>query len=129
GLVAVAIASFGVTWDPCSVLGGAILLPLPLAVAVQQYRALLHHRRSSAKTAAVLLFIVAGFALFAFATALGEFLVSGGPIPWLSLLLPMLIVGLGALLAGFLTLRWRRTLAEPESAPPPRSGLRSKRDV
>ena len=41
-LVSVAIAAFTVTWDPCSLIGGAIILPLPVALAIQQYLSLIH---------------------------------------------------------------------------------------
>ena len=109
-LVSVAIAAFTVTWDPCSLIGGAIILPLPVALAIQQYRATFRGVGPAALTAAILLFIVGGFAAFAFATTFGEIAMGGGELPWLSLLLPMLAVAIVGLFGGWLNLRWRRNL-------------------
>ena len=109
-LVSVAIAAFTVTWDPCSLIGGAIILPLPAALAIQQYRATFRGVGAAALTAAVLLFIVGGLAAFAFATSFGEIAMVGGELPWFGLLLPMLAVAIVGLLGGWLNLRWRRKL-------------------
>lgn len=109
-LVSAAIAAFTVTWDPCSLIGGAIMLPLPAALAVQQYRATFRGVVPAALAAAVLLFSIGGFAAFAFATAFVEITMGGGELPWLSLLLPMLAVAIVGLLGGWLNLRWRRKL-------------------
>lgn len=109
-LVSVALAAFTVTWDPCSLIGGAIILPLPAALAVQQYRATYRGVAPAALTAAVLLFIVGGFAAFALATTFGEIAMGGGELPWFRLLLPMLAVAIVGLFGGWLNLRWRRNL-------------------
>lgn len=89
-------------------MGGAVMLPLPLALAVQQYRGTFLANRKAAFAAAILLFIVGGFALLTFATTFGQLLLGKMQIPWLSLLLPTLFVGVGACWAGRLNLRWAR---------------------
>ncbi len=109
-LVSAAIAAFTVTWDPCSLIGGAIILPLPAALAVQQYRATFRGVGSAALTAAILLFIIGGFAAFAFATTFGEIAMGGGELPWFSMLLPMFAVAVVGLFGGWLNLRWRSKL-------------------
>jgi len=111
-LVSVAIAAFTVTWDPCSLIGGAIILPLPAALAVQQYRGTFRRIPAAALTAAILLFIVGGFAGFAFAAAFGEIAMGGGELPWFGLLFPMLATSVVGLFGGWLNLRWRRRLPE-----------------
>ena len=111
-LVSVAIAAFTVTWDPCSLIGGAIILPLPVALAIQQYRSTFRRVRPAALTASILLFIIGGFAAFAFATTFGEIAMDGGDLPWLGLLLPMLAVAVVGLFGGWLNLHWRRSLPE-----------------
>ncbi|MCC9657977.1 hypothetical protein [Rhodopirellula halodulae] len=109
-LVSAALAAFTVTWDPCSLIGGAIILPLPAALAVQQYRATFRGVAAAALTAAILLFIVGGFAAFAFATTFGEIAMGSGELPWFGLLLPMLGVATVGLFGGWLNLRWRNNL-------------------
>ena len=111
-VVSVAIAAFTVTWDPCSLIGGAIILPLPAALAIQQYRGTFRRVRPAALTASILLFIVGGFAAFAFATTFGEIVMGGGDLPWFGLLLPMLAVAAAGLFGGWLNLRWRHRLPE-----------------
>lgn len=111
-LVSAALAAFTVTWDPCSLIGGAIILPLPAALAIQQYRATFRRAAPAALTAAVILFIIGGLAAFAFATTFGEIAMGGGELPWFSLLLPMLAVAIVGLFGGWLNLRSRRNLPE-----------------
>lgn len=114
-LIFFGIVAFSRTWDPCSLIGGAVLLPLPSALAMQQYRATFLLVRRAAKTAAILLFIVSGFAALACVTTLGESVASGGAIPWV-LLLPMFAIALVCGFVGWLNIRWARTL--PESVEP-----------
>jgi hypothetical protein len=109
-LISIAIAAFTVTWDPCSVLGGVILLPLPTVLAVQQYRGAFRANASAAFTSAVLLFVVAGIGLFGFVTTFGELVLEGMGLPWWDLLVPMLMIGIAAGLAGWLNLRWSRRI-------------------
>lgn len=126
-LISIAIAAFAQTWDPCSLIGGAVLLPLPSALAIQQYRATFRLVRKAAKTTAILLFIVAGFTAFAFVTTMGEFIASGVNIPWLGLLLPMLAISLVSGVAGWLNICWARSL--PDSVEPAVRPLFSRREL
>ncbi len=109
-LVSAALAAFTATWEPCLLIGGAIILPLPAALAVQQYRATFRRVGPAALTAAVLLFTVGGIAAFAFVTTFGEIAMGGGELPWFGLLLPMLAVASVGLFGGWLDLRWRSNL-------------------
>jgi hypothetical protein len=109
-LVSAAIAMFTVTWDPCSLIGGGIVLPLPAALAMQQYRGTFRCNAKAALISSVLLFIVAGLALFAFAMTLGEMIVEDVRIPWTSLLLPMLGTGVVSGASAWMNLSWSRRL-------------------
>ncbi len=109
-LVSAAIAMFTVTWDPCSLIGGGIVLPLPTALAIQQYRGTFRSNAKAALISSVLLFVVAGFALFAFAMTLGEMIVEDVRIPWTSLLLPMLGTGVVSGASAWMNLSWSRRL-------------------
>ena len=118
-LISVAIAAFTSTWDPLSFIGGIILLPFAAVLGLQQYRATFRVNARAASISAVLLFIVGGFVLFAFATTLGEMLLESDRLPWLSLLIPMLTVGFVSSLAGWLNVRWSRQLKTFHPSTPP----------
>jgi hypothetical protein len=110
-LMSAAIAMFTVTWDPCSLIGGVILLPLPAALAIQQYRGTFRYNAKAALISSVLLFIVSGFAFFSFAVTLGELVVEDVRIPWTSLILPMLAVGVVGGASALMNLSWSRRLS------------------
>lgn len=101
---------FTVTWDPCSLIGGGIVLPLPTALAIQQYRGTFRSNAKAALISSVLLFVVAGFALFALAMTLGEMIVEDVRIPWTSLLLPLLGTGVVSGASAWMNLSWSRRL-------------------
>lgn len=109
-LISGAIAMFTITWDPCSLIGGVIVLPLPAALAIQQYRGTFRYNAKAASISCVLLFIVAGFALIAFTMTLGEMIVEDVRIPWRSLILPMLATGVVAGASAWINLSWSRRL-------------------
>ncbi len=116
-LISLAISAFFVSWDPCSLVGGVILLFLPAALAVQQYRGTFRHSTGAAFAAGVSLFVVGGLAFVAFATTLGELIVEGVRIPWIPLLLPMVATAIIGCLAAWLNLRWSRRLKLTTSSP------------
>lgn len=126
-LVSVAIASFTVTWDPCAFVGGLILLPLPATLAVQQYRGTFRHIRSASKMTAILLFVVGGFAAFAFVATFVEIVEGGGELPWFGLLLPMLATSAIGFASGWLNLSWRGELPNDITLTAPQSF--SKREI
>ncbi len=69
-LAAMAVAALGQTWNAGSVLGGVVLLPLPLALGWQQYRAAVCASASAAVVAMWMLIMLGGFvALFTVGTA------------------------------------------------------------
>lgn len=115
-LISAAIAMFTVTWDPCSIIGGVILLPLPGVLAIQQYRGTFRYNAKAALISSVLLFIVAGFALFAFAMTLAEMIVENVRIPWVSLILLMLGTGVVAGASAWINLSWSRRLRQSATA-------------
>jgi hypothetical protein len=111
-LISYALAMFTVTWDPCSLFGGLVILPLPAILAVAQYRATFRQNTKAASTSALLLFIIGGLAFLAFAVTLGEMLIEGVRLPWISLLLPMLATGVVGCLAAWINLSWSRRLTK-----------------
>ncbi len=70
-VISFAIAAFMQTWNPCAMMSGIILMPLPMALAIQQYRGTFRRNRSAAKNTSTLLFVVSGFSAFAFVTTVG----------------------------------------------------------
>jgi len=109
-IISAAIAALTVTWDPCFISTGIILLPLPTALAIQQYRAVFRRNSRAASHCAALLFFIGGFALFVFTMTLGTFLLKGNPLTWVSSLLPMFILGSVSCLFGWMNLRVSRQL-------------------
>jgi hypothetical protein len=115
-LISLSLAAFVQTWDPCSFVAGTVLLPLPLAVAICQYLGVFRRHAKSAGTAAILLFIVGGFAWFGFFTTMGEAIADGMELPWVALLLPMAATGTVCIFVGWMNLRWRRKIRSSVSA-------------
>jgi hypothetical protein len=101
---------FTVIWDPCSLIGGVIVLLLPAILAIQQYRGTFRYESKAALTSSLLLFIVAGLAWVAFAMTLGEMLVEGVPVPWTSLILPQLAIGAISGASAWVNFSWSRLL-------------------
>lgn len=124
-LITLAISAFSRAWDPCSLLGGVVLLPLPSALAYQQYRAAFRLNRGAAKSAATLQFIVGAFSAALFIICTTQFIKGGGYVPWLEFLLPTFAVSVLSGVTGWLNVRWYRGL--PDSIEPllgPRFSLR-----
>lgn len=110
-LISASIAAMvAVTWNPCSLIGGAILLPIPVVLSFHQFRGTFHANESAALTSAQILFAVGGFSLFCFGVTLSNLLFDPLGIPWGSFLIPPLLFGMVALVFGWLNLRWSRQL-------------------
>jgi hypothetical protein len=109
-LLAGAIAALAVTWDPCSVISGVVILPLPVTLGIQQFRGTFRCNSKAALISSMLLFVVGGFALLAFAVTLGDMILKGVRIPWLGVLLPMLVTGIVGGVAAWMNLKWSRRL-------------------
>jgi hypothetical protein len=122
---------WAVAWDPCSFIGGVILLPIPSFLSYRQYGAVAWSDARAARTSAILLFLIDGLACLMFAANLGEIANAKVHIPWLSLLLSMLGVGLFALIAAWVNLRWSRrfTLAATISGDAASVARLSRRDA
>lgn len=120
-----------VTSDPCVVFSGVLLLPLPTALGLQQYRATFRRNASASLVTAIIHLGLGFFAFFAFATTLGECLVEREPIPWLPILLSMILVGTVFTSIGLLNLLWWRLLRREGSEANAETGpwYRSRRDV
>jgi hypothetical protein len=101
---------WAVAWDPCSFIGGGILLPIPSFLACRQYGAVAWSDSRAARTSAILLFLIGGLALLMFAVNLGEMINAKVRIPWFSLMAPLLGVGVFAISAAWMNLRWSRRL-------------------
>ncbi|WP_148080103.1 hypothetical protein [Roseimaritima ulvae] len=114
--ISLALAAFAVTWDPCSIMGGVLMLPPPLALAVQQYRGTFRFNAKAASVSAVLLFLVCGLAFAALATTLVDLVFSGVRIPWLSLFLPLLVIGTLGGVSASVNLAWSRHLERATNA-------------
>lgn len=109
-LVSGCLSAFG-HWDPCTVLGGLITLPLPAALGLFQYQAVFRRNAKAGRRAAIFLFIVAGLALLSLVTTTGEILMAReNPLSYTPLLLTILVIGAINLLAGWLNLQWSRRL-------------------
>lgn len=108
--IASCIAMLFATWNPCSLISGAMLLPLPLVLAIQQYCGTFHAKESAALTTTKLLFVIGGIAFFVFIMTLGNLLFNQMRLPWISLLIPILTFGLVFSILGWLNLSWSKQL-------------------
>jgi len=118
--VSVGLSALAVTWDPCSVIGGALLLPFPLATGLLQYGAAFRRNPRAAKSVAVLLFAENGLVLFGAVTSAAEALVQMERLSWTSLGVLAVVFGLGSfgVLCGWFNLRWARLLRTLAAAEP-----------
>jgi hypothetical protein len=93
--------------NPFAILGGLIVLPFCVLLAIQQYRGTFRRVPSAAMTASVLLYIFGGFSLFGGVTTAGEAVMVGDSL-WLmfSFLIPMLAVATVAIAFGRMNARW-----------------------
>lgn len=85
-----------------------MLLPIPTALAVQQYRGTFRGESSAAFMTAALLFVVGGMASLALVMTFAEFMLAGTRLPWLDLFLPLLGIAVLSFVTGGLNLRWSR---------------------
>lgn len=115
-VISFSLATLAQIWDPCTAMGGVVMLPLPLAMAICQYRGIFRRDPKSASDAANLLFAVGGLAWFGFFSVIGGTIVGGGDIPWVPLLLPMAIVGAAFVSVGWMNLRWKKRIEAAASA-------------
>ena len=97
-------------WDPCSFVGAFVLLPIPSLLAYRQYGAVAWSDSRAARASAVLLFLIGGLATLMFGANLGEMMTARPRVAWLSLLLPILGVGVFAIFSAWIDLRWSRRL-------------------
>lgn len=108
-MTSLAISALAVTWDPCSMVGGAIVLPFFVVLGIDQYRGTFCRSRTAAGRAAILLFVPSGLMTFGFVTTVGEVIQKKAFIPW-SLLAVLSAIAVGTFLAGWLNRRWSRQL-------------------
>ena len=109
-LVSLAIAELAVTGDLCSLIAGAIILPFPTTLAVQQYRGTFCGVRSAAAMSSVILFLFGGFATLAFGITFINDVGDGQEIKWLGLLIPMFAIATLGLFGGLVNWRWHCNL-------------------
>jgi hypothetical protein len=108
-LVSMGIAGLTVTWDPCAMFGGLMIIPLPALLALKQYAGTFQRRHQAASLAGALAYVLSALPLFVAVTATGEFAMEGKLVPAELSLLP-LAFAVPFLLAGYLNLRWSRQL-------------------
>ncbi|MDB2685730.1 hypothetical protein N9Y42_00780 [Mariniblastus sp.] len=113
-LISLAIAELAVTGDLCSLISGAIILPFPTTLAIQQYRGTFCGVRSAAAASSVILFLFGGFATLAFGITFITVVVDGWEIKWLGLLMPMFVIATVGLFGGLVNWRWRCNLTRYE---------------
>ncbi|MBN2472971.1 MAG: hypothetical protein JXB62_00085 [Pirellulales bacterium] len=104
-----------VVLDPCTIIGFAIVVPLWVAIALEQYLGTFRRVPSAAAATGVLLYLVGGLATFAFVTTVGETIVEGTALRLIPkmvvwILGPMLLIAAGSILAGRMNALWARKL-------------------
>jgi hypothetical protein len=101
-----------VHWDPCTVVGGVIMLPFPLAILFLQYAAAFRKNVRAAKILAMLLFGINGLVVLIPVSAAGEMLVARawptrGFVGFLACAFGLALFGM---LCAWLNLRWAAIL-------------------
>jgi len=117
-LVSTGLSAFAESWNPCSLIAGAIIFPLFLALGVQQYRGTFRQDAGAAFFAAISLFVVGGCGWITFLN-LGIGIGLRWRSEWLGFLLPLVLVSTVLLLAALANLRWARLLRKSQVAPEP----------
>ena len=117
-MVGGAVGALASTFDPCSAISGALMLPVPLFIAVQQYRGVFHRQAGAAFAAACCLVGFGGLFVLAGVGNSLEFFVSNWQTgidwsndwPFFGLLATIVLVGLTMVAVGWLTMRWSKQL-------------------
>ena len=117
-MVGGAVGAMASTFDPCSAISGALMLPVPLFLAVQQYRGVFHRQAVAAFAAACCLVGFGGLFVLAGVGNSLEFFVSNWQTgidwsnewPFFGLLATIVLVGLTMVAVGWLTMRWSKQL-------------------
>jgi len=104
------IAAVAVAWDPWAIFVGAILLPIPVTLAVQQYRGTFRHKRSAARITAVMIWFVGGFAFCILMAGVGEIAASSFVVRWSRAFTCMLAIAACCAQFGALNARWAKRL-------------------
>jgi hypothetical protein len=94
-----------VTWDPCSMIAGVMILPVPIALGLQQYRGTFRNNSNAASTSSLILFIVGGLALAMVISALSEIASEARQIPWMACI-PLLATGIVCGAAAWMNRSW-----------------------
>ncbi|MCA9201927.1 MAG: hypothetical protein KDA59_02740 [Planctomycetales bacterium] len=101
---------FTVTWDPCSFIGGVVILPVPAALAFQQYLGTFRDNAKAAWMSSALLFVISGVAFVVLAAHVGEMIVRGVQSPRMSPVVPMLATVVFSGTSAWVNLSWSRRL-------------------
>ena len=109
-LISIFLAAFIAAWDPIAILGGLIIIPLAVLLAQRQYRGTFRNTANAARSSALLLLFASGFIFFLLISLLIESLYGLQPVPLLSLVAPMFVIGLAGFYSGWLNLCWSRRL-------------------
>lgn len=113
--ISASAASMAASWDVCSVVSGALLLPIPVLLGVEQYRAAFRYNARAARRAGVALALISGLLWCGGVTTVYEITADGwqwgywGPLA--------ILFGAACLntLAAWANFRWSRRLREAEA--------------
>ncbi len=117
-LVGASIGAMASTFDPCSFISGVILLPVPLFIAVQQYRGVFHRQTGAAFAAACCLVVFGALFVFGAVVNVLEFVFDNRRTgvdwsrdwPLFCILASIGLVGLTNVALGWRTIQWTRRL-------------------
>ncbi len=113
--------------NPFAILGGLLVLPLCVLMAIQQYRGTFRRVPSAARTTSVLLYLAGGFMIFSLIVSTGEAILAGTSLRLMGwILIPMSIVATYSIVAGRMNALWAhsiRSIGESCAANPVRRGF------
>ncbi len=113
--ISVAAGSLASSWDVCSVISGALVLPIPVFLEVEQYRATFRFNARAARHAGIFLAVISGVLWFGGATNAYEAVMAG----WHSNYWWPLGILFGAAvlntLAAWINFRWGRRLRDADA--------------
>jgi hypothetical protein len=115
-LVSMGIASMTVTWDPCAMFGGLMIIPVPALLVLQQYSGTFKRHYKAAQFAGALCLVLSGFPLMGVVGGTLESIGDGKSLP-IDFILALIACAAPFVVAGYLNLRWSRHLEASDYRP------------
>jgi hypothetical protein len=109
-VASMALAMLFVTWNPCSIVSGLMLLPIPVFLGLNQYRGTFRRSRRGATIAGCFLVVFGSLQALIATVNLGEMLIGGVRVPWLGFILPLACASGLAFVAARQNFAWSRQL-------------------